>query len=122
MTQFVKFEEYNDNEGEDWNFYLQLDGNEEELKRLEDILNTIEGGGECYYKLNLAPLEESEIDTLVKHGGSGYMPYHNKVTGKFTCPEIDMEPWEYEIPDSAWEFLDDNFYKGDICRHFKEDK
>lgn len=118
--KFVKFNEYNDNEGERWNFWLQLEGNEDELSKLSHILSTIEGGGEVWYTLDMSdPLDESEVDILVKHGGSGYMNNNNKVKGKFTCPELDVDAFVDEIPDSAWEFLDDNFYKGDIERHFE---
>lgn len=117
--QFVKFREYNDNEGESWNFWLQLDDNEAELEKLDKVLNVAEMGGEVNFSLDLKnPIPESEVDILVKHTEGGYMDDHNKVTGKFTMPEIETEEdWE-EIPDELFEQIDDTFYKGNIERHF----
>lgn len=111
---FVKFTEHNDNEGEDWNFWLQLDGNEAQLKELANWLNTFDDDGESY-ELNMTPVPESEVDILVKHTGQGYMNYENKVTGTFICPQ----PREFVDDDQGWEWLNDNFYKGDIVRCFK---
>lgn len=110
---FVKFTEHNDNEGEDWNFWLQLDGNEDELNELYHWLNTFDDDGESY-ELDMTAVPESEVDILVKHTGQGYMDYENKVTGTFKCPiptSIDE--------DEGWEWLNDHFYKGDIARSFK---
>lgn len=119
---FVKFREYNDNEGESWNFWLQLDGNESELQDLDKLINTAEMGGSESFSLDMKnPIHESEVDILVKHTEGGYMNDHNKVTGTFKCPDIKINPeWE-EIPDEFFEELDDTFYKGDIARHFKEE-
>lgn len=104
---FVKFTEHNDHEGEDWHFWLQLDGNETQLGALALNLNTFDDDGESF-ELDLTPVPESDVDVLVKHGGQGYMNYQNKVTGTFTCPKIE----EYSD-------IFDNFYKGDITRSFK---
>lgn len=110
---FVKFTEINDNEGEEWNFWLQLDGNEAQLKELQAWLGTFDDDGESY-NLDMSPVPEVEVDILVKHTGGGYMYYENKVTGTFTCPVPDTKE-----EDRGWEWLNDNFYKGDIQRHFK---
>ncbi len=110
---FVKFTEHNDNEGEDWNFWLQLDGNESAISDLASWLGTFDDDGESY-ELDLTPVPESEVDILVKHTSSGYMDYENKVTGKFTCPQ----PTEEEQKD-GWGWLNDCFYKGDIARNFE---
>lgn len=105
--KFVKLTEHNDNEGESWNFWLQFDGNEDQLRRLFVSINTFDEDYEDF-ELDLTPVDESEVDVLVKHGGQGYMDYHNKVTGSFECPE-----WE-EYGDMV-----DDLYKGDIKRWFK---
>ena len=42
------------------------------------------------------------------------MDYENKVEGKFTCPR----PPEGTDGEDGWEWLNDNFYKGDIQRFF----
>ena len=118
--KFIKFTEYNDNEGETWNFWLQYNGNEKELDKLGHIIETIESGGEISYSLNNALIDESEVDILVKHTRDGYMDYENKITGIFTCPEIDVDSHEHEIPDEIFELLDNNFYKGGIERHFNQ--
>lgn len=110
---FVKFTENNDWEGESWNFWLQLDDNEEEIEKLNQFL-TKNDVGEAY-ELDMTPVSEEEVDTLVKHSRSGYMTYENKVTGAFTMPEYEDDGQE----DSAYEFANDNFYKGDIERCFK---
>lgn len=112
--QFVKFREYNDNEGESWNFWLQLDGNEAELEKMSANLEKFDSEG--WYDLNLKdPIPESEVDILVKHSDSGYMMNENKITGTFTSPEINATD-----DDEGWEWITDNFYKGDIARHFSE--
>ncbi len=111
--KFVKFTEHNDHEGESWNFWLQEDGNGFELKKLKTFLseNDLEDEG---YELDMTPVDESEVDILVKHTDQGYMDYHNKVTGNFVMPQYEDDGEE----DSAYEFASDNFYKGDIERHF----
>jgi hypothetical protein len=112
---FVKFTENNDNEGESWNFWLQLEDNEDQLKQLDSWLGTFDEDGESYELDMKTILSEKEVDTLVEHGGQGYMNNNNKITGKFTCPQ----PNEAEQED-GWEWLNDKFYKGDIDRYFKE--
>lgn len=112
--QFVKFTEHNDWEGESWNFWLQLDGNESELSKLKSFLADNELEDNPGYELDMTPVEESEVDAVVKRSGQGYMNYHNKVTGKFTMPVFEAS----ENEDAAWGFADDNFYKGDIQRSF----
>lgn len=119
---FVKFTDTNDNEGESWNFWLQFDGNEVELKKLERILGKFDEGGETSYSLDMSLVPESEVNSLVKYTDSGYMDYNNKVTGIFTCPtlskSIDVFEMEDEISDEAFEWLDQKFYKGEIQRYF----
>lgn len=114
---FVKFTEHNENEGEDWNFWLQLDGNEADIETLQEFLNQFDENGD-YYELDLTPVPESEVDILVKHTGQGYMDYENKVTGTLTLPDIDLEAVATD-DDKGYEWLNDNFYKGDIARSFK---
>lgn len=108
---FVKFTENNDHEGESWNFLLQLDGNETQLKELQAWLGTFDDDGEAY-EIDMTPVPESEVDILVKHSDSGYMSYQNKITGKFTCPTPS------EADEDGYEWLREKFYKGDIARHF----
>lgn len=114
---FVKFTEHNDNEGEDWNFWLQLDGNEADLETLKEFVEQFDENYESY-ELDLTPVPESEVDILVKHSGSGYMNYENKVTGVLNLPDIDLDAVAID-DDKGYEWLQDNFYKGDIARSLK---
>ena len=114
---FVKFTEHNENEGEDWNFWLQLDGNEADLETLKEFLNQFDENGD-YYELDMTPVPESEVDILVKHSDQGYMNYENKVTGVLILPEIDLDKVAVD-DDAGYEWLSDNFYKGSIARSFK---
>ena len=66
----------------------------------------------------MTPVDESEVDILVKHSRQGYMNYENKVTGTLKLPEIDLDRVATD-DDAGYEWLDDNFYKGDIARWFK---
>lgn len=111
---FVKFTENNDWEGENWNFWLQLDGNEDQLKELESWLGTMDEYGHIYELLMGTVLPEDKVDTLVDYSGSGYMDYNNKVVGKFTCPIPSTSEEE-----DGLEWLNDKFYKGGIKDHFK---
>lgn len=93
MTTFVQFTEYNDYEGETWVFWLQLDGNEQNLLALEQLIARVQGVDvEEPYSLDLeTELSEEHVDVLVKHAGSGYMNYHNKVVGVMKEPtELDL--------------------------------
>ena len=105
---FVEFVETNDNEGESWSFWLQLDGNEQELRKLAELLDSDEFE-ECY-SIDMNAVPEHEVDIIVKHSGSGYMAYHNKVEGKFIFPESDDDKGFYYSV----------FYKGGIATYFKE--
>lgn len=112
-VQFVELTEYNDHEGETWSFWLQLDNNEAELKKLADLLED-----EMYEEqlsLSMTPTPEDEVDILVKHSRGNYMCDHSKITGEFTMPEI---PEGYDYDDQS-EFYIEYFYKGGIKDSFK---
>jgi len=108
--KFIRLREMNDWEGELWNFWLQLDGNEDELAKLESLLAEQRRlGYDLPYHLHLTfPVPEDEIDALVEvaEDYGGYYPRDMKVTGKFTCPD--------EIGEEG-----DALYKGGIFRYFK---
>lgn len=108
MTKFVRFCEVNDHEGEEWYFWLQLDGNEDELYGLEQLL-TIEHPEGDLYSLHLGDEEPEEtVDKLVEYAARGYYESHNKVTGRFVCPAYLGEDAE-------------RLYKGGICDFFREE-
>lgn len=110
--KFIKFTETNDHEGETWFFWLQYDGNHDELVKLNELLSRLDSEG---YGLDWNQWDEEFIDFAEEEGGWGYMNYHNKVVGKFTCPVYEGS----DEPEELQEFCDDNFYKGGIEDHFK---
>lgn len=113
---FVRLAEFNDHEGERWNWWLQLDGNEQEITKLYDRLEKAEEQFEYELDWGLYGDDqepESVVDKLVFYAeqDGGYHPAHSKVTGKFTCPEFEDE-----------EDLTRKLYKGGINNFFvKED-
>ena len=108
---FLKFVETNDWEGEQWNFYLQIEGNEKALKELAALIS---GRGE--YALENTPISEAEVDILVKHSRGGYLNFENKVTGRLSISKIILNS----------ESETDTLYKGGIRDAFlkkaKEEK
>jgi hypothetical protein len=111
--KFIKFTEINDHEGETWFFWLQVNGNEEELDKLRKLLDEADNES---YGLDWKQWDEVFIDFAEEEGGWGYMNYHNKVVGNFTCPVI-----EYQEDYTLSELCDNFFYKGGIEDYFKED-
>lgn len=109
--RFVPFVEKNDWEGETWTFWLQLDGNEDELVRLYELVSDNET-----YELDLCDIESEEaVDRMVDRADVGYYYSDNKVSGRFICPDIDGS-WATD----RQEWLDNKFYKGRIEDHFRE--
>jgi len=115
--KFVRFNETNDNEGETWTFWLQANGNEDQLDKLWNLLidaaknpdDEDEEDEDFAYDLSdrrEVTLSEYDVDVRVKHAaGEGYMAAHHKVVGKFTCPD--------SLGDGA-----DDLYKGKIRKLF----
>jgi hypothetical protein len=110
MTDFVRFEEYNDHEGEHWSWWLQVDGNEAELLKFEALLDALKDAVEFDLDYTLYPEEvepEAVVDKLVEYADRNYYPAHNKVTGVLQCPNNLGEDAYY-------------LYKGGITNYFKE--
>lgn len=83
---FVRFQETNDNEGETWNWWLQRDGNEQQLLILDGLCRDADDD-EPMFELFIGQTEaESVVDKLVQWADSGYYRSHNKVTGSLDCP------------------------------------
>ncbi len=86
--QFIKFTERNNWEGEIWRFYLQVDGNEEQITKLRKLLAAYDVKPALSYSLDDKVLDEATVDALVDNSDDdGYMPAHNKVIGRFECPD-----------------------------------
>lgn len=84
--RFVKFVEHNDWEGETWVFWLQQNGNEDDLAKLAELIGD---DSEDYELDQNAVLSERDVDVLVKHGnvGASYLDAHTKVTGVLVLPD-----------------------------------
>lgn len=91
---FVRFRETNDNEGEAWNWWIQLTGNVQQLAKLAGLLAVLDTGldeefaDDAPFTLLRDQVEpRSVVDKLVQYAESGYYASHNVVTGTFTCPD-----------------------------------
>lgn len=96
--RFIRFVEVNEHEGETWNFWLELTGdNGSELEKLRERIRTeytnpdgsLTESSLQEFTLTNDVEDESVVDVLVKYADdeSGYMPADVKVTGVFTCPD-----------------------------------
>lgn len=110
MRKFIRLREVNDNEGEAWNWWLQFDGNKLEVHKLSRLLDEADAACDWELSYDLTPdIEyESVVDKLVTYAERGYYASHNKVTGKFTCPD--------DLGEDA-----ERLYKGGIVDLFKRD-
>lgn len=104
---FVRFHEYNDNEGESWDWWLQLTGNEVELNKFERLVLAATDEDDPWHVLHWDDQEpESVVDKLVQYAAHGYFAAHNKVVGVFTCPD--------DLGEDA-----EDLYKGRVRDFFK---
>lgn len=92
MTTYRRYTEANENEGETWTFWLQVDGNMVGLElladRLEQLAKTPDGDMDDYpYVLEDDQIEDRDVDVLVRFGGEGYMALHTKVDGSLRLPK-----------------------------------
>lgn len=102
--QYVKFTEHNEWEGETWHFWIPLQGNTDELKRLDQIIARNPEMNE-FYELDLTPVSEAEVGACVaQSSNTDYLPEHNKLTGTLRLPADDA------ITDNKSDLL----YKGGI--------
>lgn len=99
----VRFTEHNEHEGETWNFYIDVEENEEAIDRLRSVFGKLQVDEE-FELYDDIPLKEVKI--LVKHSRSGYMKFENHLDGKLL------------LPDDFEEFNENDFtryfYKGGI--------
>lgn len=105
---FCRYTEENAHEGETWTFWLQLANNWPAIDDLVSILNEDEevSSSSVYILEGDVVLDERSVDTLCEYGGSGYMDYHHKVTGRLVIPPA---------------FDPDDLYKGRITELFHSD-
>lgn len=103
---YVKFEENNQWEGETWYTWLQLEGNEKELQKLQAALRTEDQ--ETYILDLKRKITESEFNKLRKSCGTAYMDEHGMALGTFKMPKV-----------KNFEELHRKLYKGGIYDFFK---
>jgi hypothetical protein len=114
LTEFVLLTEENDWEGETWNFFLQWDGNKDQLQRLAEDIKRAEFETQWQFPFSLlsaTTVTEDEVDTVIRFAAddTSYMNAWQKVTGTFTWPtRLDAAD------------LEEKLYKGGICDFFKE--
>ena len=102
--QFVRFRENNDWKGETWDFYIPIEGNEEAIEELVELIEKYPN-----YTLYPVPFSENEVDILVKNENElSYMPRHNKLSGK-----LDF----FDYSDKSLSKEEDPFYKGGIRKY-----
>lgn len=109
---YVRFTENNDWEGEEWSFYIPVEGNEDAIKFLDEKFC-----GDTY-TITKERLTEKEVDTLERFGGEGYMKNHNKLVGILDYKKLE------KVVDTDKELggESDPLYKGgikDFMRHVK---
>ncbi len=100
---YFKFTEYNDWEGESWNFYIPIEGNTIPVEDLKTFIKNF--SFEDMYKIDDKPYTEEEVKILCDNTESGYMDFHNRLSGKLILPELKVEDCN---------IVDDPFYKGGI--------
>jgi hypothetical protein len=104
-TEFVMFFEKNHKENELFIYYLQWNGNEEELTKLNTILSKAlyddMYGDYSFVMMDInTKIPESAVDIHCKvRDPNGYWKLFTKCTGKFIYPfdEEDLEEDEYEL-------------------------
>lgn len=121
--RFIKLTEENEWEGETWRFWLQVDGNEDELARLRGAIDSVAqlyDGGEPGCPFTLAALsqikDESYVDTLIEQAeeeDGGYMASDDKVTGVLKVPD-------WPAPADFGSQIEQDLYKGGIRELFTE--
>lgn len=105
MSTYAKLTEHNEHEGETWHFYIPLDGNHGALQVLAEVIT--ESERDDTYELDLGPITEDEVDTLIRHGSdTDYMAGHNKLAGLLNITDQFLQ----EMRDDHG----DPLYKGEV--------
>jgi len=104
---YIKFEEYNDHEGERWYFYININENLEYIKLLSSFLNYIkkEEEQEIYYQLKGA-INKNKINVLIEEDdAASYMNKHNIINKAIPIKKLkkaikqDLKEWWYDNVD-----------------------
>lgn len=85
MTEptYVRFTENCEWEGETWNFYLPLEGNEEALDSLRALIADGDAGDE--YEVGDETYTPAEVAALARgRSGTDYLPEHTVLSGRLS--------------------------------------
>ena len=97
-TNWYKFTEHNDHEGETWHFFVKLTTEE-----FWHITNLIESDEEFYlsdsFSISEKIYEDAVIDVLVAESDEGYMPTYNKTYRPYASEILELTA---EAADMAW--------------------
>lgn len=97
----VAFIEENDWEGETWSFYISLEGNEDAIERLADLVADLE-------QFDVSdPMSRDDAEVLCRHSKTGYMDFHTQCLDL----QLDIDSLEEHCESSSAE---DILYKGGI--------
>ena len=112
MTSFVKVTEYGD--VENWVFWIQLEGNEEQLAYLDGL--TWDNHFKDIFSVDMNCVETEEaVDVLVRYATNSDYWSHSKLKGKLKLPR---EPKKKTV-DWFKEYFYRNLHKGRIEKHIK---
>lgn len=121
---FFALEEYNDHEGEIWQTFLPVEGNEPFIEWF-----TANNSDE-FFSLNYVdePVEEYKVDILEEYSPGGYGAAFSKADAVLDVEKLDKKfresliPWdddgEIYVPDKD-EVWRDLFYKGQFYRFYR---
>lgn len=97
-TNYLRFTEINEHEGETWRFYIPVEGNQDAIDRLSRVLEAHDLTET--FKFNATPAPESVVDTIVAEAledyeeNGGYRPARVELEGRLVLPD-QLEEAEY---------------------------
>lgn len=118
--QFITIIETNHKEHETFIHYCQVDGNEDELGKLMNVIDMSEGGDElsgdvCTFYCSTIRISEAAADEHIKLDYGCYSHMFQKHTGVFKCPQFGS----LEEPYDAARALDEYFYACKLKNYFR---
>ncbi len=117
--EYILVLEHNKKEEETYLLYCQYTGNEEEMEKLIQVIESSDPedlhGDVALFEVSRKLIPEAAVDAHVniKNFGS-WIHMFQKCEGTFTCPEFSEDPYQ-----KARE-LDDYFYHGKLREKFSE--
>jgi len=117
---FITFKENNNKENETFIFFLQYDGNEEQLKKLNDIISKTDfsdlNGDYSTFEIEIETMiSEEAVNQIIKVDLGCFSKLFNKCSGEFKFPSELFE----ELNESEMAFkLDELFYACNITNYF----